>query len=365
MDRINGSKTAASRISVGIVAGGKSSRMGQDKALVRIGNERFMDRLLKEFGGHFEVLISAANKDAYAFTGYPVVCDENREIGPIEGIRRLLMEASGEYVFVCAVDMPFVKKELLLYLAEFICSDYDCYVIADEEHIQPLCAIYKKSVLPELEELIREGRYRLREVFGRVRTKYVPLAFSCFDRSMVRNINTREELREAEPPFIFCVSGFSDSGKTGLIERLINEFKQAGLRTAVIKHDGHDCFSDVPGSDTDRFRQAGAECFAVFSDSRCAVTVREHVEAEELAGLLVRLYKGIDILVIEGLKASGYPKVEVVRKGIFEQSVCDPASLICVVSDCVASEEVSCPVFGLKQYREIFLCILAYSKKGT
>ena len=350
-------KKARDVLSAAILAGGESSRMGCDKALVKLDNERFIDRLTRELGGFHELIISAAKRGSYEELGYRVVYDEHGKIGPIEGIRRVLAEAEADYVFVCAADMPFVTKELAEYLASYISSDHDCIVIADDEHIHPLCAVYSKTVLPVIEELIAEGNYRLREIFRRVRTKYVSLKYTCFDPGCVRNINTRQELLSVQKPCVFCVSGYSDSGKTGLIQKLINEFISDGMSVGVIKHDGHDRIGDAPGSDSERFREAGAVSTAVFSESAYTEYHRETITPEELIGHMRRRKAPPDVILIEGLKGSGYPKVEVVRKAVFPQSVCDPETLICLATDCISPESVTCPVFGPDDARGIFLCI--------
>ncbi len=348
------------KISVGILSGGLSSRMGQDKALIKIGNERIIDRLKSELNCFGEVIISAGRKDSYDDMGLPVVYDENTGIGPIEGIRQVVMASANDYVFVCAADMPFVTKELVRYMAGYICSDYDCYVIEDDEHIHPLCAIYSKSVLPVIEELIREGRYRLREILNRVRTKYISLEPTVFNKKTVKNINTREELIKAVRPVVFCVSGYSDSGKTGLIVRLINEFIKDGMSVGVIKHDGHGGFCDLPGSDTDRVMKAGAEAAAVFSDNGYMLMNRKKADESKLLAMLEYGDTPPDAVIIEGMKDSSYPKVEIVREEITSKSVCDPASLICIATDCISPEDVLCPVYGLDDVREIFLCIKDY-----
>ena len=345
------------KISVGILAGGESSRMGQNKALIQIGNERIIDRLTSEFASYPEVIISAAEHGIYEDLGLKVVYDEHRKTGPIEGIRRVLSCAAGEYVFICAADMPYVSKELVTYLSGYISSDYDCYVIADEDHIQPLCAIYSKRVLPVIEELISEGRYRLREIFSRVSTRYIPLEYTCFDRKTVRNINTREDLKEISKPVIFCVSGYSDSGKTGLIVRLINEFISKGMTVGVIKHDGHDCHTDMPGSDTDSFRKAGAVCTSVYSGTGNTVYEKESVNADELIRRMSLMKAPPDAVIIEGLKDSLFPKIEIVRKAVYDKSVCDPSTLICIVSDCISPADADCPVYGLEDVRGIFSCL--------
>ena len=256
--------------------------------------------------------------------------------------------------------MPYIKKELVRYMASYISSDYDCYVIADEDHIQPLCAIYKKSALPVIEELISEKKYRLREIFLRIPTKYISLEYTVFDKKTVRNLNTKEELFEAKKPLVFCVSGYSDSGKTGLIERLINEFIDNGMSVGVIKHDGHDSFSDLPGSDTERFRCAGAKDTAVYSDNRYSITFSEKTDPDSLIRRMSGSSSPPDVIIIEGLKDSAYPKVEIVRKQICDQSVSPPDSLICMATDCISPESVKVPVFDPDDAKGIFLCVMKF-----
>ena len=193
-------------IGVGILAGGKSSRMGEDKALLRIGNERIIDRIVKQFIGSPEIMISCADKGDYGLTGITVVADEKAGIGPLEGLRRILTETECDHVFVCAVDMPFVKKKKKKYLEQFISSEYDAYVFADEEHIHPLCAIYSTSILPVIGEVIASGNYRIREVLNRVRTKYIDITLSGLDPKTVSNINTQEEYLDIEQTVFRCRS---------------------------------------------------------------------------------------------------------------------------------------------------------------
>ncbi len=347
-------------ISAGILSGGRSSRMGQDKALIRIGNERIIEKLSRELSVFPEVLVSAGENSSYEALGLPVVYDEHRNIGPMEGLYQILKHAAGDYVFICAADMPEITGDIAVYISGYISSDYDCYVIADDDHIQPLCAVYSKRVLPVIEELIASGKYRLREIFSRVRTKYISLEFTCFDKNTVRNINTREDLRELAKPFVFCVSGYSDSGKTGLIERLINEFITDGWSVGVIKHDGHDCFTDVRGADTERFITAGAAATAVFSDNRYAMHFGEGTDMGSLIDRMMDMKAPPDAVIIEGMKNSAFPKIEIVRRGISEKSVCDEASLICIATDFLSPDSVICPVYGLDDTRGIFLCLKEY-----
>ncbi len=347
-------------LSVGILAGGKSSRMGENKALLKIGDQKMIEKLVSELGVFSGLTISAAKKGDYEYLGTDMVYDEHKDIGPIEGLRTVLSAAEEEYVFICAADMPNITAEFVRTLALFISSDHDCYVVCDEDHLQPLCSIYKKSVLPIIEELIAAGDYRLRKIFDRVNTLYIPLEALNFDKKTVKNVNTKEEYVKLFTPFVFCVSGFSDSGKTGLIVRLINEFKKDNYSVCVLKHDGHDRIEDKPGSDSDRFFAAGADCAAVFSEGESLIRRREKADIREMLARLSGSSVSPDFIIIEGMKNSSYPKIEIVRKDISEESICPPESLICIATDFLSPEKAACPIYGLDDVQGIYLCLKNY-----
>lgn len=346
-------------ISTGILAGGKSTRMGKNKALLAMNEKRFIDKIADELSSFSEVLISAAEKGTYEDMGLCVVYDEHKDIGPLEGIYQILKAASEEYVFICAADMPFITKELVSYMTEFVCSDYDCYVLMDEEHIHPLCGIYSKKMLAQVRTCIESGNFRLMKLLNGVRTKYIKLEYTSFDKKVVKNINTRAEYQELVLPVVFCVSGIKDSGKTGLIIKLINEFIKEGYAVSVIKHDGHDYVMDHEGTDTFRFRSAGAGLSAIFSPTQFSMNCQREIAVEELLTLVKKTQKS-DIIIIEGLKQAPYPKVEVVRKAVSDTSVCSPENLICIATDCLSQNAVKCPVYDIDDIEGIFLCVKKY-----
>ncbi len=346
-------------ISTGILAGGKSTRMGKNKALLTINEQRFIDKIADELGSFSRPIISAAEKGTYEDMGLSVVYDEHRDIGPLEGIYQLLNAAQEEYVFICAADMPFITKELVAYIQEFVCSDYDCYVLMDEEHIHPLCGIYSKRMLDQVRACIESGNYRLMKLLNSVRTKYIKLEYTAFDKKVVKNINTRAEYQELVQPVVFCVSGIKDSGKTGLIIKLINEFIREKYVVSVIKHDGHDYVMDYEGTDTFRFRSAGAGLSAIFSPAQFSINCQREIAVAELIALVEKSQKS-DIIIIEGMKHAPYPKIEVVRGAVSDTSVCSPESLICIATDCLSQNAAKCPVYGIDDIEGIFLCVKKY-----
>ena len=96
-----------------------------------------------------------------------------------------------------------------------------------------------------------------------------------------------------------------NSGKTTLVTKLIPLLAQRGCLVATVKHDGHDFEPDVPGTDSFRHRKAGAYGTAVFSDHRFLVTKEcEGITEQEL----FLHFPEADIILVEGLKHSSYPK---------------------------------------------------------
>jgi molybdopterin-guanine dinucleotide biosynthesis protein A len=175
---------------------GRSTRMGRDKALLVFNRQTFIDHLIRELSGCREVFISSVIKTDYPDYGLKTVPDEIPDFGPVEGIRQSLRHAETEHVFICANDMPFVRREMIEHLAEFVSADFDAWVFRDEERIHPLCGIYRRTVLPAAQQMIAEDRHRLMELLSRVRTRYVDISAGGFSRDALRNINTPEEYAE-------------------------------------------------------------------------------------------------------------------------------------------------------------------------
>ena len=134
---------------------------------------------------------------------------------------------------------------------------------------------------------------------------------------------------------IVAISGIKNSGKTTLICRLLEIFKEKGLRVVVLKHDGHDFEPDVPGTDTYRQLQAGAYGTAVFSKGKYML-VKQQPQISEKE--LMEFFPEADLILLEGFKYSTYPKIEIVRKGTSTESVCNPERLMAIATNLDAEE---------------------------
>lgn len=132
------------------------------------------------------------------------------------------------------------------------------------------------------------------------------------------------------PPLLSFV-GRSNSGKTTLIERLIQELVLAGYRIATIKHAGHGFELDTEGKDSWRHKRAGASNVIVLSKGSMAMfaDVPEEMKIEEVRDRFVDT--DIDLIIAEGWKSEGYPKVVVVRESLDEVQY-SPDGLLAVVA---------------------------------
>ncbi|MBQ3407170.1 MAG: molybdopterin-guanine dinucleotide biosynthesis protein B [Lachnospiraceae bacterium] len=158
---------------------------------------------------------------------------------------------------------------------------------------------------------------------------------------------------------VCAVCGVKNSGKTTLIEKLIREYAARGVRTAVIKHDGHDFTCDIPGTDSSRFYEAGAYGTAVFSDKRIFVhrlEINRQPDSEkwekEKITEFVSLFPDAEVILIEGLKNSSLPKIEIVRKGISDAPVSNPEGRFLIVTD-FEPDHFGEKALGLEQIGEI------------
>lgn len=339
-------------VSVGILAGGKSSRMGSDKAFLKIGGKTFLQTLIDEFSFCDDLMVSlpedlcleprslsqskCRNLQVEPSRNLRLIPDCRKDSGPLEGILQCLKNARNDFVFFCAVDMPFLKNEILFYINEFISSDYDIFCMKDENHIHPLCGIYSKKVLPVAEKMLEKGRFKLMELLDSSRTKFIDLKYTKFDSSILQNINTKEDfvqfvgmrllspstgsgyhLPKCRKQFVFCVSGLKKSGKTWLVEKLVKSLTEKGFSVGTIKHDGHDFSVDEGETDSSRFYRAGAEFSAIFSKAQWNVHGRNLTSDFDEACFVEKILKNLpklDFVIIEGMKSSDLPKI-VIQKG--------------------------------------------------
>lgn len=158
---------------------------------------------------------------------------------------------------------------------------------------------------------------------------------------------------------VIAVSGVKNSGKTTLLEKLVAELTDRGVKVAVVKHDGHSFEPDRPGTDTFRHLAAGAVGAAVFDGEKFQVVGYAAVTEEDL----IALFPFADVILLEGFKHSAWHKVEVVRGGNSDAPVCDPETLLALVTDLSISAD-GVPVLGLEDSRGLADIVMNYCFGG-
>jgi Molybdopterin-guanine dinucleotide biosynthesis protein A len=152
------------KISGIILAGGRSSRMGQDKTLLAIEAETLIERTVRELREVTDEIIIASNqKCKYNIPGTIEVTDIFPGKGPMGGIHSGLMSAQNPFAFVVAGDMPFFFAQTARYLIAKIDSGYDVIAPEIDGSWEPLCAVYSKNCLKTIEQFLLDD---IRNVFG-------------------------------------------------------------------------------------------------------------------------------------------------------------------------------------------------------
>jgi molybdenum cofactor guanylyltransferase len=178
-----------------VLAGGRSSRMGQEKALLTLGGESLVKRgvrKLKEICA--EVAIAGGSEDLARFGR--VIPDKSPGCGPLGGIVSALEQSSFEWNLFLPVDAPFVPvsalKALLVMAGE---SPSMCVMARVEGLMQPLCAAYSRKTLWVLQEELAAGRWKVTSAIEAAGTVTV---MDFDDARWFANLNTPEEFAEAE-----------------------------------------------------------------------------------------------------------------------------------------------------------------------
>ena len=140
----------------------------------------------------------------------------------------------------------------------------------------------------------------------------------------------------------------SGTGKTTLLEKVIVELKRRGYRVGAIKHDAHRFDIDRPGKDSYRMTAAGADTMLISSPAKLAL-VKQHAGSPPIGELLATYFGDVDIVLTEGFKKSGLPKIEVHRSERSDSLLCrgeehDP-TLLAVASD--AELDLDVPLLDL------------------
>jgi molybdopterin-guanine dinucleotide biosynthesis protein A len=193
-----------------ILAGGRSARMGQPKATLRLGGMTLIERTISELtraelARAFDDIVVVAAPESEAIElptlgAAMIVRDENAYQGPVGALARGLRAARHELAFACSCDLPMLRAEVASWLLSLLGERDDAVIPRVGERLQPLHAVYRRRCVGALDAMLARGERRLGAIADAVNARIVseteyrradPDALSCF------NINTPEDYARA------------------------------------------------------------------------------------------------------------------------------------------------------------------------
>jgi molybdopterin-guanine dinucleotide biosynthesis protein A len=183
-----------------VLAGGKSLRMGTNKALVRVGQQTLVEKCVSTLQTCFPKTILVANRPE-SFTGLtlPTFPDVIPDLGPLGGIRTALRHVETPAIFVVACDMPFLNVDLIREMAS-VSGEFDAVAAKIDGKFEPLHAVYHRRILPAIEDRIKAGDYSVYRLLETLRVRTFSESELNRDpdwRKTFLNVNTPEELEKA------------------------------------------------------------------------------------------------------------------------------------------------------------------------
>ena len=190
----------SSQLGAVVLAGGRSSRLGRDKAFLRVNGQFLIERIVDRLAQLSDELIIVANEaDKYEQFEAAVVGDTYPGKGALGGIYSGLTAATSSHCLVVACDMPFLNLSLLRYM-HGMASDYDVVIPRLGKLTEALHAIYSRDCLPFMDDLLHAGDLRIVNFFSHVRVRYVDRdEVDLFDPEHLSffNINSQADLIRA------------------------------------------------------------------------------------------------------------------------------------------------------------------------
>ena len=186
-----------------VLCGGKSTRMGRSKALLPFGPETMLQRVVRLLGSVVQPIVAVAAVDQVLPTlpaSVIVTRDERGERGPLEGLRAGLKalppEIEGAYVTSC--DVPLLVPGFVGQMLD-LTEGFDIAVMEVDGFAHPLSAVYCRTTLPYIEDLLARDRLRPAFLFDAVRTRRITAAEITSDPDLrtLRNLNTPEDYQRA------------------------------------------------------------------------------------------------------------------------------------------------------------------------
>ena len=306
-----------------VVAGGRSRRMGEDKRWLDVGGVPLLEGMLQKAAaaGFAEIFLcveeGSERLQALASRyGARILVDETAGQGPVAGLSRGLTASSHAWSFAVSTDMPFFSFDAVRGLLPVAESMVRVVVPVAEGRREPLAAFYHKETAHVFSAAMAAGERRLRRATAALFVLEVPVrAGACFF-----NVNTPAALRLARGraenlvrrvPIVSIVAPASGTGKTTFAEKLLPLLTVRGVRVGIVKSDAHGIVLNDEAKDSGRFRAAGAASVAVVTPEgfwlyECR---QEKLSLETVAARMT----GVDLVLIETRSQGVFPALSLWR----------------------------------------------------
>ncbi len=184
-----------------VLAGGKSLRLGRNKALEEISGRCLIERVIERLSllGN-DIIVVTSSSGQLPDLGVKMVTDSYPGKGNLVGIYSGLKEVSSQHALVVGCDMPLLNVALLRHLTE-LSTGFDVVIPRVGDELEPLHAVYSKNCLAPIETTLGEGKFRISDFFPAVRVRYVEsVEIDSFDPRHLSffNINSEADLERAQ-----------------------------------------------------------------------------------------------------------------------------------------------------------------------
>lgn len=178
-----------------ILSGGKSSRMGKEKALVDFKGLKLIEYSIKALEPFCdEIIISTNNPHLYAEFDFKCIADEKKNIGPIGGIFTLLNNSSYQDNIILSCDIPFVEQKFIKYLLD----NYNGETALIPQHngkVEPLCAVYNKSILKYVNQQIAISDFKLMNLLSKSNANFLSVdEWEHYTEKLFSNLNSMKDI---------------------------------------------------------------------------------------------------------------------------------------------------------------------------
>ncbi|OZU90162.1 molybdenum cofactor guanylyltransferase [Virgibacillus indicus] len=156
-----------------ILSGGKSSRMGTTKSLLKLGERTVIEHIIEEVQSCTdEVCIVSNQPSLYRFLNKNIYTDRYKDKGPLAGFEAAMYHNDADVFVFAACDMPFINGEVYKYLLKQL-NEYDAVVPVYNDQLHPLSGVYKRDVLPNIQEQLDKDLLKVKGFFEHIKVHYI------------------------------------------------------------------------------------------------------------------------------------------------------------------------------------------------